>query len=122
MGTSSSSTRAISRQSEQSHHAANLVLHALPILRDLAKYLLGKFALIDSRWEFLQSFCTASTILSDRLSGIMEQGTISGLAQLLEELLDDQIIRHAQFKVSHLYTADSCYHQGLIPAEIIRRT
>jgi hypothetical protein len=98
-------------------------------LRDLAKYLLGKFALIDSRWEFLQSFCTASTILSDRLSGIMEQGvsedfanTISGLAQLLEELLDDQIIRHAQFKVSHLYTADSCYHQGLIPAEIIRRT
>jgi hypothetical protein len=108
MGASKSSPRILQSHEVQIDYIANLILHALPILSDLTQCLESTFSLRDRRWEFLQSFRTAATILADRISAVEEEGAIKdfvdpilSLARLLEELLDDRIIEAAQSKVQH---------------------
>jgi hypothetical protein len=108
MGASKSSPRILQSYEVRIDYIANLILHALPILSDLTEYLEVRFSFRDRRWEFLQSFRTAAAILSDRISAVEEEEAIEdfvdpilSLARLLEELLDDSIIKAAQSKVQH---------------------
>jgi hypothetical protein len=111
MGASSSLPSVTRTTPPQCSHSIHLVTHALPILGELAKQLGTGYTYTDRRWEFLRTFHTAATILLDRLGAIEEaemtshyELSITELAILLEELLDDDLTH----KVNHKVGCVSC--------------
>lgn len=106
MGASSSSPSVARTAPPQCSHFIHLVTHALRILGEHTKQLGTHYAHTDRRLEFLRIFRSAAMILLDRIGAVERDKMISRyelsineLAILLEEVLDDGLIRMVDPKV-----------------------
>ena len=88
-------------------HNLRLVLKILPVIRDLSKQLVGGIKKRDKRYGYLGNIQTSAGILEAYLEEIKAaddaesfEPQIDHLADCLEEIFGDQVIRLTGFKVS----------------------
>jgi hypothetical protein len=88
-------------------HNLKLVLSVLPVVGDLSKKLADKTKKRDKRYGYLVNIQTSAGILTAHLEEIEEGGDaesfepqINQLADYLEEIFSDQVIKLSKLKVS----------------------